>query len=155
MLCLFNTCTFHIDYVLDSGASFVEEPHDLPKHEEDEDDEPRPLVITCEAVRSDSTWYAQSLMIIWVTFIIETITCSVACIHSISLYAFHNTSVWDSCDLRIKCWVIVYLSNDLVYVLYIVPKGISQVFELLVWYNVYYCVYSYVTIQRHAHNTCA
>jgi len=55
MLCLFNTCTFHIDYVLDSSASLVEEPHDLQKHEEDEDDEQRPLLIKCEAVRSDST----------------------------------------------------------------------------------------------------
>ena len=54
MCCLFNSCTFHIDYVLGSGASLDEEPHDRPQPVEDEDDEPRPLVITFEADTSDS-----------------------------------------------------------------------------------------------------
>jgi len=54
MCFLFNSFTFHIDYVLGSGASLDEEPQPGPKPAEDEDDESRPLVITFEADTEDS-----------------------------------------------------------------------------------------------------
>ena len=54
MLCLFNSCTFHIVYVLGLGGSLVEDSHDRPEPMEDEGDEPRPLVIAFEADTNDS-----------------------------------------------------------------------------------------------------